>query len=113
MVSAEGDKETSNMKKVFRCRYIFTLLVIGLAVCCEKPLSAQQNSPTANFIELLRLAETKTTARLFQPMKKCLSCEEAFRPTPPTTSRAVTRCWEKKYRHSHGLKSLSNLDFAI
>src|SRR5438132_2101963 len=51
------------MKKAFRCGYIFTLLVIGLAVCCEKPLSAQQNSPTTNFIELLRLAETKTAAK--------------------------------------------------
>src|SRR6266571_5347473 len=61
------DKEICNMKKVFRCGYTLTLLSIVLAVCCGKlaaqPVSAQQNSPTVNFMELLRLAETKTAAK--------------------------------------------------
>ena len=55
------------MKKAVQCGYIFTLLVIILAVCCGKlaaqAVSTQQNSPTVNFIELLRLAEAKTTAK--------------------------------------------------
>jgi|SRR6266568_9611074 len=56
---AKGDKEICDMKKAVQCGYIFTLLVIILAVCCGKlaaqAVSTQQNSPTVNFIEQKQL----------------------------------------------------------
>jgi len=56
------------MSKVFRCSYTLALMAIVLAVCCGKlaaqPVSAQQNSPeVGRFLELLRLAESKTAAK--------------------------------------------------
>jgi len=55
------------MKKVFRWCGAATILAIVLAVGCAEvaaqAVSTQQNSTTANFVELLRLAETKSAAK--------------------------------------------------